>query len=150
MGPARPCFLASVNGILKTLLPRDCGKDPQSSRVRPAAQTQQQGDPWLQLCHKPHDPLFIKALSQLSEGTSDILLQPSACLQRGGDGGAEVNPQAPPVTDTDRAPTERLTRLWVLHLGTPGVPGPFEGRDGDTEAQRDDSIRHTAGRLWSF
>lgn len=98
---------------------------------------------------KPRDPLFIKALSQLSEGTSDILLQPSACLQKGGDGGAEVNPRAPPSL-TDRAPTERLTRLWALHLGTPGVPGPFEGQGGDTEAQRDDSTRHTAGRLWSF
>lgn len=49
---------------------------------------------------KPRDPLFIKARSQLSEGTSDILLQPSACLQQGGDGGAEVNPWGP-ITHTD-------------------------------------------------
>lgn len=103
MGPTGPCFLASVNGILKTLLPRGCGKDPQSSRVRPAAQARQQGTHGRCSVTKPRDPLFIKALSQLSEGISDILLQPSACLQRGGDGGAEVNPQAPPSpTQTER------------------------------------------------
>lgn len=87
---------------------------------------------------KPHDRLFIKARSQLSEGTSDILLQPSACLRRGGDGGAEVNPWGPPsatLTEPDM--------VWGAFIqGLPESQDHSRGMLGK-QAQKDDSTRHS-------